>query len=650
MSDFNFPLKQVHLDFHTFEKIPKVGNKFCKEDFQNALKTAKLQSITVFAKCNQGFCYYPTQVGIMHPSLDFDLTNALVDAAHEVGVRAPVYINAGISQAEAKLHPEWWSYLKAPKNKGGSAIWVSDFILLCLNDGEYAKHIYALAEEVCKNVKDLDGLFFDISLIGNTCYCDECLKGMRDMGFDYKNKADVIEYHTVKRKSFMKKCGDILKKYHPNATIFFNSGGADLYRPEYHEFSTHFEMEDLPTAWGGYDKLPLRAKYFSRLDKPYLAMTGKFHLDWGEFSGYKTPDALKYEIASMAMYGAGCSIGDHMHPNGKLDIQTYKNIGYAYDYLEKIAPYCFGGKSTSKLGVYISSDRDDTGGVANMLLQNQIDFEVIMNDNFAEFETVIIPNGVILNKDSLSLLNDYLAKGGKLIFFGNALVESDKFQIDCGVEYLSSPEFDCDYILVKNPEKENLPNSYLLSYHCGHTVKNLDGEVISHRLTPYFSRFDDVCSPERQIAYNDEISPLPDAVKKENVIYCSHPLPTTFNIFGSVYHKNYFLMLLNRLGFPRAFKIEGLGAEGRATMIKQEDKNRYCLNMTYASPVKRGKAEIIEDIPDVFGIKISLDVPEKIKRAYLGVTGEELNITEENGKQTVTVPKLNCHASVVFEY
>ena len=139
-------------------------------------------------------------------------------------------------------------------------------------------------------------------------------------------------------------------------------------------------------------------------------------------------------------------------------------------------------------------------------------------------------------------------------------------------------------------------------------------------------------------------------VKKENVIYCSHPLPTTFNIFGSVYHKNYFLMLLNRLGFPRAFKIEGLGAEGRATMIKQEDKNRYCLNMTYASPIRRGAAEIIEDIVDIYNVKISLDVTEKIKSAYLGVTGEKLEITEENGKQVVTVPKFNCHASVVFEY
>ena len=94
----NSILRQVHLDFHTFEKIPVVGNKFSKENFKSALKTAKLQSITVFAKCNRGFCYYPTDVGVMHPSLNFDLTAAMVDAAHEIGVRAPIYVNAGLSE------------------------------------------------------------------------------------------------------------------------------------------------------------------------------------------------------------------------------------------------------------------------------------------------------------------------------------------------------------------------------------------------------------------------------------------------------------------------------------------------------------------------------------------------------------------------
>lgn len=48
-----------------------------------------------------------TKVGTMHPHLDFDLTGAMIEAAHEVGVRAPVYITAGWSDEDAKKHPEW---------------------------------------------------------------------------------------------------------------------------------------------------------------------------------------------------------------------------------------------------------------------------------------------------------------------------------------------------------------------------------------------------------------------------------------------------------------------------------------------------------------------------------------------------------------
>ena len=644
----NSILRQVHLDFHTFEKIPVVGNKFSKENFKSALKTAKLQSITVFAKCNRGFCYYPTDVGVMHPSLNFDLTAAMVDAAHEIGVRAPIYVNAGLSEKEAENHPEWWSYEKAPKSEGGTAEWCG-FTLLCLSDGPYANHLYKLTEEICKRYKKVDGLFFDITLIGKTCYCEHCLNGMKELGLDYKNVEDAKNYFTQKRKLFMKKCTDVMRKYHPDATIFFNSGGAEMGRPEYHEFSTHFEMEDLPTSWGGYDKMPLRAKYFSRKGKPFLGMTGKFHLDWGEFGGYKTPDALKYEIASMALYGAGCSVGDHMHPTGEMDLQTYKNIGFAYDYLEKIEPYCYGGDATAKLGVYISFDFADTLGIANILCQSQIDFEIVADDNFKEFSTVIIPNGVVLSEDSLGKFKEFLSSGGKAIFFGNSLIKDGKFQVDVGAEYISSPEFDCDYLTLAK-EVDNIPTSPLLSYYCGHTVKATDGEVIAFRRPPYFSRHKDVCAPERQIPFNHEAELLPAAIKKNNMLYCAHPIPTNYKKFGSVYHKNYFLLLLNKIGFEKVFDIKGLGAEGRATMIKQTDKNRYCLNMTYASPVRRGCAEIIEDIPDIYNIKITLNLPEKLTKAYLGITGEELTVTEEKGKQTVTLPKLNCHASVVLEY
>ena len=92
-----------------------------------------------------------------------------------------------------------------------------------------------------------------------------------------------------KHQDFTRKCGEILHEKHPDASIYFNSGGADQYQPEFHGASTHFELEDLPTAWGGYNKMPPRARYFANTGKDYLGMTGKFHLDWGEIGGSSFP-------------------------------------------------------------------------------------------------------------------------------------------------------------------------------------------------------------------------------------------------------------------------------------------------------------------------------------------------------------------------
>ncbi len=638
-----FPYRQVHLDFHTYGQIPNIGKNFSKENFQAALKEAGLDSITVFAKCHMGYTYYPSKIGTMHPHLDFDLTKAMVEAAHEIGVRAPVYITAGINEANAAEHPEW----HAKRDRDGNSRW-SEFTLLCLSDGEWAQKVYAMAEEVCQKFDKLDGLFFDIVLVDRACYCDSCKAGMKAMGLDFNKDEDAQKYYTIKRQAFMDKCRSILKRYHPDATIFFNSGGAAWNRPEYHEYSTHFEMEDLPTSWGGYDRLPMRAKFFARSGKPYLAMTGKFHLNWGEFGGYKHPDALRYEICSMALYGAGCSIGDHMHPDGAMDPVTYRNIGKAYKYLEKIAPYCYGGKPTAKLGLYPHGDKDEGQGLSNLLVTTQIDFEIADRD-FSDFDLIIFPAGAKTDDEIIARLKDYLARGGKLLCFGDGLVKDGKFLIDLGADYVGEPDFDCDYIRTVE-ENENLPAAPLLCYYGGHRIRATKGEVLTHRITPFFRKNDKAFCDYRHVPYDKEKEPSDSAVKYGNIVYDCHPLGTIYGQFGSLYHRHYFLHLLRTLGYKPAFRIQGLGSAGRATMIEQPENNRYCLNMVYAVPTNHGKAEVIEDVFPVFNVRITLHVPKTVKRAYLPLTGEELSITRNENGQSVTVPKLQCHETVVFEY
>ena len=86
----------------------------------------------------------------------------------------------------------------------------------------------------------------------------------------------------------------------------------------------------MPTTWEGYDKFPLRAKYFSNIGKPVVAMSGKFHKSWGEFGGFKSKEAIWYEAAAMVSFGASVNFGDQLHPSGEMEMATYENIGYAY--------------------------------------------------------------------------------------------------------------------------------------------------------------------------------------------------------------------------------------------------------------------------------------------------------------------------------
>ena len=64
------PSRLVHLDFHTSPLIPGVGEAFDKKQFQEALTVGKVKSVTVFAKCHHGYCYYPSKVGVQHPTME----------------------------------------------------------------------------------------------------------------------------------------------------------------------------------------------------------------------------------------------------------------------------------------------------------------------------------------------------------------------------------------------------------------------------------------------------------------------------------------------------------------------------------------------------------------------------------------------------
>jgi hypothetical protein len=107
---------------------------------------------------------------------------------------------------------------------------------------------------------------------------------------------------------------------------------------------------------------------------------------------------------------------------------------------------------------------------------------------------------------------------------------------------------------------------------------------------------------------------------------------------------------LNLVYAGSAVEVSGLGSQGRCTAIHQPQNSRFCINLLYGYPVKRGCAEIIEDIMPVYNIEVKFKTTEHIKRVYLPLDNQDLDFSTDNGIITFTVPKLDCHTSIVLEY
>ena len=360
----------------------------------------------------------------------------------------------GWSQKDADDHPEW-----ILKDKNGTTNKLEVLKKLGPNDrlpnftwrllapsNGYDEFILKQVEEICVNY-DIDGFWFDI-LQAFPNYSEANKKLMIEDGIDINDDKAVLTYSINQMKSFMERCNKLIHSHKPNIPIYYNGITKITGSPyamnnlKYNlfDYNTKQDLEDLPTTWDGYDIFPFRSKFFASDGKQIVAMSGKFHSAWGEFGGFKHRDALLYEAASMVAFGANVNIGDQLHPSGLMDMDTYKNIGYAFDYVKKIEDYGIGGKHVSRIGYYSPLNARSGEGTARMLLENQINFNVINRmDDWSKLETIIIPSATQLNQKIVNRLKSFTDRGGKLLIMGKSILKPNKdLWFDIGADKIIS--------------------------------------------------------------------------------------------------------------------------------------------------------------------------------------------------------------------
>ena len=650
----NLPFRQIHLDFHTSECIENIGSKFDKKQFQDMLKLGHVNSITIFSKCHHGWAYHSTEANVMHPHLNFELLDKMIEACKEINVQTPIYISAGLDQKIAREHPEWLYRNRDESISWGTNFEHANYLVFCFNT-PYLDVLTKQAEEVARRY-DVPGLFLDITS-PKPCYCQHCIKSMRDKGLDPYDAENVNAHAELVFANYCKTINDAVHKIRPNMRVFHNGGHivkGDRVKAHY---NTHLELESLPTGGWGYDHFPLSVRYAVGLGMEYLGMTGKFHLSWGEFGGFKHPNALRYEAALNIANGSKCSIGDQMHPLGFLDKATYELIGAAYSEVEAKEQWCDDVESIADIGVFAAEIQYNEGykeidsGFSRILNDCKYLYDIIDEEtDFSKYKVIILPDNIIVAGVLKKKLDRFIKDGGKILASNMSCVDNGKFIYDLGAFYESEAEFSPDYIIPGFELPAHSTASFVL-YNKGQKISATDNKnVLAQRQDSYFNRSTFAfCS--HQHTPNDLDANSPGMTKGSDGIYIAWPVFKEYGKIGRLIARDIVQYALNTLLDDKKTLKTNLPIHGTVTLMKQPDNNRYVNHLLYATPVKRGEVEVVEDLIPLNGIKIEVLIPEKVKRVYSAPDITELAFVQDsNGRISVDVPTFECHTMIVFDY
>lgn len=653
--------RQIHLDFHTSELIPGIGSRFDPADFARTFTEARVNSVNLFAKCHHGWSYHPTDVGEMHPHLDFDLLREQIDALQAVDIETPVYISAVWDELSARRHSEW--RVVAPDNsrpvQHGNEF-EAGWKFLDLSS-PYTDYLIAQIEEVVRLFPNLDGLWMDINF-QKPSISIWAKDGMEKEGLDWTDPDHRARFADLTSMRYFERVHAIAKA--GNVPVFFNlghirRGRADVLR----KYFSHLEIESLPTGNWGYDHFPVSARYAEPLGMDYLGMTGKFHHMWGEIGGYKLPGALLYECGAMLAQGAKICIGDHLHPTGAIDHTTYAGIKPAYEWVEAREPWCKDSHNRAEIGVIgteaiakpLYSDIpghhnavDD--GVVRVLLEEKFTFDMLDGESdFSPYRLLILPDAISVDDALKARIDSYLKEGGRLLLTGASGLRDGRFLFDTGAEWVGTSSFGGgDYVLPAAAFRADFVNDPLFAYAPSEQIRVTDGESLGVVYDPYFDRSGPDFSGHLMTPAQPEPNGFDFGSRKGPVTYLAHPVFSAYYRAGAVA----MLRIIGKvvavaLGAPRMISTN-MPTGGRATLRAQQ--GRDVLHLLYAAPIRRGTlrgdaVQPIQDIVPLHDVSVDLEAGEATG-VRLAPEGSEIPYEAYAGRIRFVVPRVLGHQMV----
>lgn len=637
--------RQVHLDFHTSPYIPDVGAEFDATEFASTMQRANVNSVTVFAKCHHGMCYYPTRTGISHPAIGGrDLLGEQIEALHRVGIRAPIYTTIVWEDDVARRFPQWrqmtkeghfagWGSVGPDGLPGHVATWqFNDFL-----HPEYQDYFEAHVREICQRYGDaVDGFFFDILFYApNGSWSEPARLLRRQHGLHEDDRASFDRFQGLAQAAFTQKFTAIVHGLRPQATIFYNTANDGNMHPQVGPrvrapHMTHFEIESLPSGFWGYFHFPRLARAMSHWGKPWLGMTGRFQKMWGDFGGIKPQPALEFECFRAQALGGANSIGDQLPPRGRLDPAAYALIGAVFGQCAEAEPFYAGAEFLpTRIGIFspnyagLDGAKSEEGAV---LLCEEAHYDCAMLDGLDALDSyslIIIPDSTVVNADLAIKLKDYHANGGKLLIsHRGGFGDSDKFSLDwLGLEFAGEVEDYPTYWRAQADFAPDCAGSDRVFYQAGMQVSaTAHHRVLVDRVLPYFKRSAIRYSSHFQTPPVAQQCAYPAVIAGERFIYFADPIFREYRQSGNIAVRDIWQRAMRELIGTAPF---GAGLPPSVLVYPLKRGNDLILTLLRYIPVRKAMDIDVIDERGSFAGEI-LRLPTEVQQVRDFISGDSL--------------------------
>lgn len=682
--DWNDPNQRGNAPFPEFPLLSGID----PERDLEVLASAGVDSIVLFAKCQFGNAYYPTDVGHQHSALmGRDLFGEQLVAAHARGMRVIAYFSNMWDTGQALANPDW--ALVPAESRGSTGRWPA----LCLLSG-YRKLALDQVREIAKRYP-IDGLWSDI-LTAGPCVCHRCESAFEaeyghpipadrsDAGW-----LDLVHFSQRILRDYLEEQRAVLLEERPKAALIPNFYATTFVDAVIGLSTNHLAFADIGssegyTDWHGLGFPSFASGYIQAgvLGRPSEVLVSRFVHTW-DFT-LRSPAQLRFEAFTIAAHGSAVSLDDQPYATGALEPEVYRRLAPVYERVDERSPWLDGFRHEPYAALYASQtsrelesllgapENDSVGeqsaqfpqseprsaasdlvaavtGTYRSLVETHLPVEFLDErreslERLADFKVVVLPDVLSVSEAEAHALCRFVENGGGLVATGptgirdsaGQLLDDSSLESLLGVHFGEPGVFTFPYVrLVDEPLIDDLGPWPLPHYGRIHPLESLaDDVVVLARRTDPILETDDV-----SYWHNNQPAPGPESndpviverrYGKGTVIVSTARLGNNHSRLGHGAYRELLAALVRRAaGTEPAVHI--LGQHHNTELILTARGSVRVAHLVTGYPVLSldlfgaPQPAAIEDVPKLFNLRLSVPV-------------DTVSVSRVVGRTTIALP------------